>query len=234
MIGLIGGLGTAAGVYYYRELERRFKLAGIQLRLVLIHADIEIVLDAVRRNDADALAAYLSSLILDMQRAGATVGLIPAVASHLCIDRLHRLTPIPVASMLDTIRSAIDALPSGARVALFGNEAVVRSNAYGAIDASRVVPMSDDTVESVHTLYNDIVRNALHNSPRERAALNSIAKQMIDEGADAVVLCGTDLSAFYSGYPPDYAFVDIAELHIEDILRYAKAAPSSGRDATGS
>jgi aspartate racemase len=218
MIGLIGGLGTNAGLYYYRELERRFKLARTQLRLVLIHADIETVLDAVRRNDAEALAAYLSSLILDMQRAGATIGVVPAVAPHLCIERLQAIVPIPMVNVLETIRNAIDALPDGSRVALFGNAAVIRSNAYGAIGESRVIPMSDDTVESVHTLYNDIVRNNLHNSPRERAALDAIAKRMTDEGADAVVLCGTDLSAFYSGHPPDYAFVDVADIHITDIL----------------
>jgi aspartate racemase len=219
MIGLIGGLGTAAGVYYYRELERRSKLANIQLRLVLVHANIEIVLDAVRRNDPGALAAYLSSLILDMQRAGATIGVIPAVAPHLCIDTLRELVPIRMVSMLDTIRNAVDALPDGTRVAVFGNEVVIRSNAYGAISGSRVVAMSDDTVELVHSLYNDIVRNALHNSPRERASLNSIAKQMIGQGADAIVLCGTDLSAFYSGHPPDYPFLDVADFHISDILR---------------
>jgi aspartate racemase len=230
MIGLIGGLGTNAGIYYYRELERRFKSADVRLRLVLIHAEIEIVLDAVRRNDADALAAYLASLILDMRNAGATVGVIPAVAPHLCIDRLQRLVPIPAVNVLETIRNAIDVLPDGTRVAVFGNEAVIRSNAYGAIDASRVIRMPDDTIDSVHTLYSDIVRNNLHNSPRERAALESIAKEMIGKGADTVVLCGTDLSAFYSGAPPDYAFVDIADLHIEDILRYAKAARGSRRE----
>jgi aspartate racemase len=218
MLGLIGGLGTAAGVYYYRELERRFKLAGIQLRLVLIHADIDMVLDAVGRNDAEALATYLASLVHDMERAGATIGVIPAVAPHLCIDRLQRLVPIPMVSVLETIRKAVGALPDGSRVAVFGNEAVIRSNAYGAIDASRVIDVPDHAVESVHSLYNDIVRNALHNSPRERAALDSIAKQMIDQGADAIVLCGTDLSSFYSGHPPDYPFLDVADLHISDIL----------------
>jgi aspartate racemase len=229
MIGLVGGLGTAAGVYYYRQLEQRFKLAGIEMRLVLIHADMEIVLDAVRRNDAEALAAYLASLIVDMQRAGATVGVIPAVAPHLCIDRLERLAPIPVVSVLDTIRNSIDALPGGTRVAIFGNAAVIRSNAYGAIDASRVIRMADDTVALVHSLYNDIVRNALHNSPRERAQLDSIAERLRGEGADAMMLCGTDLSAFYSGHPPDYAYVDVAELHIADILRYVKTTLGSSR-----
>jgi aspartate racemase len=233
MIGLVGGLGTSAGVYYYRQLERRFKSADIRLRLVLIHADIETVLDAVRSDNVEGLATYLASLILDMRNAGATVGVIPAVAPHLCIDRLQQLVPIPVVSVLETIRNAIDAFPDGPRVAVFGNEAVIRSNAYGAIEASRVIRMSDDTVESVHALYNDIVRNALHNSPGERAALDSIAKQMIDAGADAVVLCGTDLSAFYSGYPPDYAFVDVADLHIEDILRYAIAAPAAAPTPLG-
>ncbi|HXM07764.1 MAG TPA: hypothetical protein VN936_09870, partial [Candidatus Acidoferrum sp.] len=92
------------------------------------------------------------------------------------------------------------------------------SNAYGAIDEPRVIRMSDDTVELAHSLYNDIVRNSSHNSPRERAAFDAIAKQMIDEGADNIVLCGTDLSAFYSGHPPDYPFLDVADFHISDIL----------------
>jgi len=228
MIGLVGGLGTAAGIYYYRVLERRFKSAGMEMRLVLIHADIEIVLEAVRRNDAETLAAYLSSLILGMQRAGATVAAIPAVAPHLCIEHLHQLVPIPVVSVLKTIRETIDALPDGERVALFGNSAVIRSNAYGAIDASRVVPMGHDAVELVNSLYSDIARSGSHGSSRERAAFDSLAEQMIDEGARAIVLCGTDLSAFYSGYPPEYAFIDVAERHIADILRYIKVDLDGG------
>jgi aspartate racemase len=224
VIGLVGGLGTAAGVYYYRQLEQRFKSAGIQMRLVLIHADIEIVLTAIRENGVEALARYLSSLILDMQRAGATIAAIPAVAPHLCMDRLQRLVPIPVISVLETIRDAVGALPSDTRLAVFGNEAVIRSNAYGAIEASRVIRLSEDRVERVHSLYNGIARNAMRNSLREREEFDSIAKQMIAEGANSIVLCGTDLSDFYSGHPPEYPFIDVAALHIADIFASSQGA----------
>lgn len=42
--------------------------------------------------------------------------------------------------------------------------------------------------------------------------------------AQAVLLAGTDLSSFYSEQPPLYRFLDVARLHIDEIMRRARAA----------
>jgi aspartate/glutamate racemase len=55
--------------------------------------------------------------------------------------------------------------------------------------------------------------------------LERTARDLIDRGdAQAILLAGTDLSSFYAEQPPSFPFLDVARLHIDEILRRAIAA----------
>ena len=77
-------------------------------------------------------------------------------------------------------------------------------------------------VDTVHTIYNDIALTGKRGTPAEVAFLEGVARDLIDRGgAQAILLAGTDLSSFYAEHPPSFPFLDVAELHINEIVRRA-------------
>ena len=71
-LGLVGGLGPAATVHYYRELVAAHERRGRVPRLLIAHADIGRVYAAVTAKDFGGLARYLADLIANMAAGGAS------------------------------------------------------------------------------------------------------------------------------------------------------------------
>jgi aspartate racemase len=110
-------------------------------------------------------------------------------------------------------------------VAIFGNRAVMNTNAFGSIAMDRVVRLEPPVLDAVHAMYNDIALFGKRGTPTEVAFLERTARDLIDRGgAQAILLAGTDLSSFYAEQPPSFPFLDVARLHSDEILRRAGAA----------
>ena len=137
MIGLLGGLGVGAAVHYYRELAAAHTSAGREMALVMVHASIGRVTGYATSGDRQGLAAYLAGLLERLKAAGATVGVLPAVTPHICIEQLKPIAPIPVIDLTQVVADHIRERQLG-KVALFGTRFVVESNLYGRLDAAEV------------------------------------------------------------------------------------------------
>jgi aspartate racemase len=67
-LGLIGGLGPSATVYYYRGLLAAHQAAGKAARLLIAHADVNEARAFVEKDDRAGLARYLASLFQVFRR----------------------------------------------------------------------------------------------------------------------------------------------------------------------
>ena len=137
-IGLIGGLGVGASVYYYQELAKAHAARGRILNLVMAHAHVDRVLGAVQAGDKDGLASYLAGFIARLQAAGAEFAVVPAVAPHIAIAELIQLSPLPIVNLIDELKREIEARQLR-RVALFGTRFAVESRLFGHLDHLEVV-----------------------------------------------------------------------------------------------
>ena len=218
-IGLIGGLATRAGVFYYETIVRRLAAERRAPRLMLNHADVTRVLPLVAAADRVALGAYLGSLANELFDAGAGVVAITAVAPHIAIREITRNARGPVVNVLDCIGAGLLAAGLG-RVAVFGNRAVMESGIFGALAPGQAARLEPEEIGRVHDAYSDIALTGKHGTPAETELLAAAADTAITaRGAEAVVLAGTDLSSFYTETPPTYRYLDLAQLHIDAILQ---------------
>lgn len=216
-VGLICGLALKAGIHYYERIAERHAKLGIPASIIINHADIGRVLAAVAAGDREALGAYLGRLANDLFQGGASFVAITAVAPHIAVDAMARASLCPIVSVLDSLASGIS--DEGLRrVAIFGNRAVMLTNAFGALRPETVVPLRAAEIELVHSTYTDIALHGKRGTERERRLLATLAGELFSRGAEAIVLAGTDLSSFYSDERPDYPFLDAAELHMEAIM----------------
>jgi aspartate racemase len=198
-LGLIGGMGPGATVFYYQELAR----AGAG-EMLLVHADVQLVLAEVAAGNHVALAGYFARLIERLARGGATVAALSAVTPHACFRELEKITPLPLVSIIDATAAEIRAR-GFRRVALFGTRFVVASRMFGMLDGIEVIV--PDEVDAIHDAYMQTVGG----STDGRQTLTRIAHSL---PVDAVVLAGTDLSLIFDESNTDFPHVDCTRVHL--------------------
>jgi len=217
-IGLIGGLALRAGVFYYEQLLLRFNEQKKPLDLVLQHADVGKVLAYIQAGDRAGLGKYLAAQANNLFDAGAGVVAITAVAPHLAYKEMMQTARGPVANVLEVIPAGLR--KAGFRkVAVFGNRAVMETNVFRAIPEELVVKLDPEVITDIHTMYGDIALRGKRGTKPEVDHLSKVARRLIEkQGAEAIVLAGTDLSSFYAEQKPDYPYLDMAQLHIDQLI----------------
>jgi len=222
-IGLIGGLALRAGVFYYEQIQQRCVAENRQLRLILEHADVNTVLACVSAGDKAGLGRYLGSIANALFDAGADLVAVTAVAPHLAIDEIVSVARGPIVNLLDHI--SVGLADAGVeRVAIFGNRAVMQTGIYGIIPTEKIVPLEPSIIDHVHAMYTDIALCGKRGTPTETEFLEGVARTAVErDGAQAILLAGTDLSSFYAGQAPTFPHLDLAQLHINAIIDHARA-----------
>ncbi|MGA2881567.1 MAG: amino acid racemase [Bryobacteraceae bacterium] len=223
-IGLIGGLGVGASVYYYQELAKAHAAWGKALNLVMAHAQVDRVLGAVQAGDKEGLASYLAALIARLQAAGAEFAVIPAVAPHIAIAELIQLSPLPIVNLIDEIRREVQARQLR-RVALFGTRFAVESRLFGRLDGVEVVTPHPDEVDYIHATYLELV-GAGAGLAAQREGLSRLAHKLMErDGVQAVILAGTELALVFDEGNTDFPNINSARLHLDAIVRRALLPP---------
>lgn len=195
---------------------------------MLNHADVNTVLAYVSAGNKRGLGAYLGSIANELFDGGADLVAVTAIAPHLAADEISREAHGPIINVLDFILPSLER--SGIqRVAVFGNRTVIETNVFETIPEHMIVKPAPTIIDAVHNIYSDIALNGKRGTPHEMEFLGSVARELIQVGgAQAILLAGTDLSSFYADQPPAYAYLDVARLHIDEIVRRAHEPSASG------
>lgn len=217
-IGLVGGIGPAATDYYYRSLIKRHATSSVSLELTIVHADLAELVQNLANNDARKQAQIFVRLIQRLQAASADVAAITSIAGHFCVGELEAMSPLPIISALPVVDAAIKRRAM-TTVGILGTRTVMESRLYGAISSADIVIPKDDGLEQAHQSY---VAMALagHATDAQRRALFSIGQQLCrTQGAEAVILGGTDLFLAFEGQDCGFPVIDCAELHVEALYQ---------------
>jgi aspartate racemase len=218
MIGLVGGLGLGAGIHYYRELAAAHEAAARPLDLVIVHADLATVSGYFSAADRPGLAGYLAGLLARLKAAGATLGVVPAVTPHMCIDELAAISPLPLVSMLDAVSAALAERGFG-RVALFGTRFAIESDMFGKLRGVEVVRPRPDEIALIHDVYMRLARTGAGTAEDHAGLCGVAATLQARDRVDAVVLAGTDLTVLFDEAHTPFPHLDCAHAHIQAIMR---------------
>ena len=217
-LGLIGGLGVGATIFYYQELEKARAAAGQPLNLLIAHAGRTRVLQLVRDRQTAQLAAYFAAIVDRLAAAGAAVAAIGAVAPHICIRELSARCALPLVSLIDETVVGIQQRGFH-RVALFGTRFVIESSLFGMLPDVEVVLPQAREIDAIHNLYLEVVNQA-QGGERQHRLLTALAHELIArERLDAIVLAGTELSLVFNEQNTDFPALDCARLHLDALLR---------------
>jgi len=215
---LIGGLGVGATVYYYRELVKAHATRGFVPNLLIVHADVNRVLQYAATGDIAQMADYLLVLIRRLEAAGAKVAAIPSITPHLCEPELIPRSPIPLVSLVDEIVGEVRRRELR-RVALFGTRFTIETRLFGRLTAVDVVTPKTAEIEFVHQIYLQIV-NAGSGTEEQYQGLRRVAHTLLErENVEAIILAGTELSLIFNEGNLDFPHIDGSRLHLDAIMR---------------
>ena len=217
-LGLIGGLGVGATVYYYQRLARACEKLGFALDIVIANAQTPSVFAYVEANDRIGLAEYLNSFIARLKAAGAEMAVIPAITPLYCAKELAATSALPLVSLIDPLNREL-AARKARRVTIFGTRFVIESNMFGALTGVEVVRPGPHEVDMIHKTYVELAATG-EASPEKYEKLTALAYHLVEHHAvDTILLAGTDLTLLFNESNTDFPHVDCAALHVREIVR---------------
>lgn len=218
-IGLIGGIGPAATIFYYRELTQAAAARGVTLDLTLVHADVSTLLANQASGNMAAQAAVFRSLTQRLAAAGAEAVAVTSIAGHFCIEDFKAVSPLPVIDLLASVPKRLRETGYGT-VGILGTKTVMQSGMYGCLSGLKVLQPSAASLDAVHQAYVDMAKAGAVTAAQRRVFFDS-GRALCAAGAEAVLLAGTDLFLAFEGQDPGFKAVDCAELHLADIAEQA-------------
>lgn len=221
-IGLIGGIGPAATDYYYRGLIKATADSGNQLDATIVHADSSTLIANLGANDQDAQSAIFLKLIDRLGAAGADCVAVTSIAGHFCIGPTVQGSPLPVINLVTAMNAELQRLGLS-RVGLLGTKTVMETGIYGGLgDVACLQPDGQD-LDNVHDAYVEMAISGTATDEHRDIFMRAGRQMFQDQGAEAVLLAGTDLFLAFEGYDCDFNVLDCAKVHIGALAEKARS-----------
>ena len=217
-IRLIGGIGPAATVVYYRTLVRLHAAAGQPLALTIAHADLGTLIANLEAGRAEAQAVIFARHVALLRAGGCDLVAVTSMGGHFCRRELDGLSVLPVVDAVTALGESF-AAAGLARIGVLGTRTVMASRLYGLAGVTVIAP-DGDAAARVDADYKALaLAGAATAEQGDRFAAAGAA--LMARGAEAVLLGGTDLSLAFDDMETGYPVVDSAVVHAGAIARVA-------------
>ena len=219
-IGLIGGIGPAATDYYYQNIIRAFEARNLELELTMVHARSTLLLQNLAENKEDEQVAIYLKLANRLKEAGAKCVVVTSIAGHFCINAFKKVSPLPIIDMVAETNLSIK--NSGfSKVGILGTKTVMETRFYGAIERTEVLIPEKSILDDVHEAYVSMA-SAGRVDAHQRNIFDKACGALINhQGAEAIVLGGTDLALVYQEGSCQFPVIDCAAIHCRSVINFA-------------
>jgi aspartate racemase len=217
---LIGGIGPAATEFYYRGLIDRHTRSNTRLDLTIVHADVHEMSRNLTNRDAQKQAEAFAPLVQRLAAAGAHAAAVTSMGGHFCIRELEVMSPLPLLNALPQINATIGR-KGFKTVGIIGTRMVMETRLYGVISTAQVVVPQGEELDEVHRNYADMATVGRVTDAQRQVFFAAGRRLCRDQGAEVVLLGGTDLFLAFEGIDCDFPVLDCADIHVDAI--YAKS-----------
>jgi len=221
-IGLIGGIGPAATDFYYRRLITTFARKNAALELTIAHADTPTLLNNLSKNDAAAQTLIYSRLTERLVSAGAECVAVTSIAGHFCIEDFKAVSQLPVVDLIAEVGRTIETRGLK-RIGVLGTRTVMETRFYGRIASAEIIPPREPDLDDVHQAYISVAASGLV-TEQQRSIFYAASQRLLEnDGAEAIMLGGTDLALVFSEDTTEFPLIDCAGIHADAVSRFAMA-----------
>ena len=221
VLGILGGLGPMATVYFYEMLTRHTQAARDQDHIdVIINSRAttpdrtSYILGQSAENPFDIMAADAARLVT----FGADVIAIPCNTSHFFADRLQAGLRVRLLNMV-RLSAAAMAARGCRRVGILATDGTVRTGIYQRECAGQgveaVVPGPQAQALTMSIIYDEIKRG--ESGSREKFA--AIDRDLRSRGCDGAILACTELSVYKEYHGVSELYLDAMDVLAEESIR---------------
>lgn len=227
-LGIIGGIAPVTTVDYYQWLVSawRDQASDGSYPAVMINCiDLSRLVAMVTAGRLDDLTAWLVEEIDRLAAAGVEIALIAANTPHIVFDAVARRSRIPLLSIVEAAAEETARL-GYRRVGLLGTRFTMQGSFYPDVFARRGIvlrtPDPDDQAY-VHGAYmNELIPGDFR--AETRAHVLTIVERLKMDGAEAVLLAGTELSPLLSNVAnAALPLLDTGRIHVQKALAEMRA-----------
>ena len=229
-MGIIGGLGPEATLYYYRVIvdlcNGNKDLGGNYPEMIIYSMNLEECWGFMKKADWASLSSKLLEAFHSLYRAGAEFGLISANTPHIVFDKIEGKTPIPLLSIVEETCKAVQ--KKGVRkVGLVGTEITMQSDFYRKVfnmkNITISVPRDDEQAYIMEKIRSELSVGII--LEETRTGFLDIAKRMMkDDSIEGLILGCTEIPLLLTEETLGIPFFDTSRIHAESALRYSLSA----------
>lgn len=184
----------------------------------MVKADIHELIANNLADRREEQAAIYAKLIQRLNAAGADLAAITSLGGHFCFEETKAISVLPLVSAVAPLDAYFVAEGIGC-VGLLGTRVVMRTRLYGQLVKTRALAL-DDQIDSLGQAYLDVAVSGV--CPEEtRQAFFAAGRQMVADGAKAIVLAGTDLNLAFDGQEPGFRVIDALDVHVGLLADFA-------------
>ena len=214
VLGILGGLGPMATVYFYEMLTRHTQASCDQDHIdVIINSRAStpdrtrFILGQSQDNPFDIMAADAQRLVT----FGADLLAIPCNTAHYFYDRLNSCISVPILNMVEG--TVLEALRRGCRkVGILATSGTVQTGTYARMCQRHglewAVPGPEDQSDLMDVIYGDIKRGRR----ADMAKFGSVVRRLQSEGCTRMILGCTELSLIKRDEKLDAFYIDSMEV----------------------
>lgn len=195
-LGILGGLGPAASVYFYQLITEHTKAARDQdhLDIVLVSkASIPDRTEFILGKSPDSPLPAMAEGVRSLAQAGAELIAVPCNTAHYFYDEIQKISPVPVLNIVkETVRLAKNA---GVRkIGIMATAGTVTAGAYQQACLEEGISFALPCERSQSALMDIIYKSIKTAREPDMAEFIRIAEELYGAGAEAIILGCTELS----------------------------------------
>ena len=218
-VGLIGGIGPAVTFLYYQRLFEIALAKNFPLELTVVNCDMPQFLNNFSQDKKENQASIFAELTDRLQKAGADFVVLPSIGGSFCLNEFMKKSPLPVQDVMTPLSVYMDKY-KGKTIGLIGTNKAMNTKIYNFKNEIDWLIPDGEQFNNVHNSYVTLATEGKADK-KNTEILISASRTLIDKGAEAIVLGGTDLFLVFENQELPFKVIDCAEVLIRHIANLA-------------
>ena len=221
-LGLIGGLGPASTIDYYRDIIEKFRLKnGNYPNIIINSVDMEEMMDLLNKKDYTNLKNKFIQYIIQLKDAKCDFIAIASNTPHIIIEDLKKESSLPINSIVDS--SVNYGKEKGYKnVLLTGTSFTMENdfykNAFKKENINCITPNKEGINIIQNIIYPDL-ENGIIKEGKKEEYLEVVNKIIEKEDVDCLALACTELPLLIKEEDIDLPLLNTTKVHINSILK---------------
>jgi len=221
VVGIIGGLGPASTIDYYKEIIREYKKHSNDYPEIIIYSlNMVEIMDYLALSDYDSLIKKIAEAINQMKKAGADFVAISSNTPHVVFNEIRKSSNLPLISIIES--NVNETRKNGfTKVLLIGTSFTMKAdfyrNGFANANIGCVVP-NDYEKEAIHNIIFPNLENGIVIPEDKEKLIKIIEKINCREKIDAVILACTELPLMIQKDNLKIPTVNTTKVHINEIV----------------